>query len=687
MLSLTEIAKALGGKIYGREVRAPGPGHSKDDASLCVMISDAGDDIVVKSFADDDPIACKDYVRERVGLPSWQPKGRRRGANGQSIDDEIDAVLAPKKPTPEAKPTPEPEAKQWVCNYDYTDCDGNLLYQVQRFANPKTFKQRRPNGKGGWIYIKVFEGVSRVPYRWPELAADLAIYPDAEIYVTEGEKDADNVRKLGLIATTCAGNVITEQIAGVFRDRDVYILEDNDSKGREKSDHAARALAGIAKTVRIAGFVDLPEKSDVSDWIALDPANHNADALFERCRHSPEFDPNTEAPEADKAEAGEDPLGEWDAGDDTETPQPRGWLLGNAFCRGFISSLIGEGGTGKSALRMAQLLALATGKPLTGEFVFLRCRVLLISLEDDADELRRRLRAACLHHGIEQAELKGWLFLAAPGAAGGKILALDQQGRPVKGKLATKILRVIKQRGIAVVSIDPFVKSHSVEENNNSMIDEVLQVLTDLAIENRIAVDLPHHVAKGAADPGNANRGRGASSMKDAARLVYTLTPMSAEEGQMLGLSEMDRRLLARVDSAKINLVPPWDEAKWFRLVGVNIGNATELYPNGDQVQTVEPWIPPNIFADLANLKINEILTEIDAGLPDGNRYTDAPKATGRAAWRVIAKHCDGKSEAACRKIIRLWLESGLLTRRDYDNPTTRKPVNGLWVDATKRPS
>ena len=79
-----------------------------------------------------------------------------------------------------------------------------------------------------------------------------------------------------------------------------------------------------------------------------------------------------------------------DAGSDTGTIPPRGWLLGNIFCRGYISSLMADGGVGKTALRIAQCLELARGKSLTGDYVFQRCRVLFITLEDDLDELRRR---------------------------------------------------------------------------------------------------------------------------------------------------------------------------------------------------------------------------------------------------------------------------------------------------------
>jgi hypothetical protein len=379
-------------------------------------------------------------------------------------------------------------------------------------------------------------------------------------------------------------------------------------------------------------------------------------------------------------------LGEWDAGDDTELPQPRGWLLGNVFCRGFMSSLLGDGGIGKTALRYAQLLSLATGRSLTGEHVFQRCRVLIVSLEDDDKELRRRILAARLHHGIDQAELKGWLFLSAPGAAGGKLMTADKAGRTVRGQLAANLEAVVAARGIDVVSLDPFVKAHSVDENSNSAIDDVVQVLTDLGAKYNIAVDAPHHVSKGLSDPGNANRGRGASAMKDGGRLVYTLSGMSTDEAQAFGVPEKERRSLVRMDSGKVNITPPMAEAKWFRLVGVPLGNATEMYPNGDEVQTVEPWTPPDTWADLSCPLLNRILDEIDAGLPDGNRYTDAPNVETRAAWRIVAKHAPEKTEGQAREVIKAWVKNRVLVREDYENPTTRKPVKGLRLDPTKRP-
>ncbi|MHC2373370.1 hypothetical protein ACVIQT_008018 [Bradyrhizobium diazoefficiens] len=664
MLSINQIAQAVGGDVSAGRVLAPAPGHSPADRGMCIKISDdAPDGFVVHCFNGGDDLAAKDYVREKLGLGLWQPKRGKpgNGSAGQPIN------MAPKR-------------TKHVADYDYRDASGALIYQVQRYdtddpARPKTFLQRRPNGHGGWIYK--LDDIVRVPYR----LADLAKFPDATIFVTEGEKDADAVAALGLCATTVASHVWTASCTAPLAGRDVIIFEDNDAAGRQHSLAAAKALHGIAKSIRIVSFQDLPKGGDVSDWLAQ---GHGREDLAERGLAAPLWQPDAELPPV----AGvPEPLGEWDAGDDDQPIPPRAWLLGNAFCRGFISSVIAEGGTGKTALRLAQLLSLASGRALTGEHVFLRCRVLIVSLEDNAHELRRRVRAACLEHGVKQSELRGWLYLASLRASDGKLMVLDAHGRPVPGALAAKLAVTIESRKIDIVSIDPFIKSHSLEENSNSAIDEVVQLLANMADQFDIAVDVPHHAAKGQPDPGNANRGRGASAMKDAARLVYTLTPMSPEEAQALGLGEIDRRWLIRLDSAKVNITPPMAEAKWFRLVGVDIGNGIDLYPNGDQVQTVVPWTPPDTFAGLGTALINSILDDIEAGVSDGVRYSDGPNATTSAAWRVIVKHYPSKSEATARQIIKLWVKSGLLIHRIYDNKLARKSATGLWVDPEKRPS
>jgi AAA domain len=423
----------------------------------------------------------------------------------------------------------------------------------------------------------------------------------------------------------------------------------------------------------VAEFVRFPGKT----------VHHDTDNISIKDSLRPSAKINDAAAVAITPELG---LQEWDAGDDIEPPPPRGWLLGNAFCRNFMSSLLGDGGVGKTAVRYAQALSLASNRPLTGEHVFQRSRVLIVSLEDNSTELRRRILAARKHHGIELADIKGWLFLSAPGRSAGKIMASDKKGNAVLGKLAAHLEAVIVARKIDLVMLDPFVKSHSVEENHNSGIDEVCQVLTDLAAKYDIGVDAPHHTSKGVAEPGNASRGRGASAMADAGRLVYTLSIMSPEDAKTFSIKEDERKYYVRVDSAKVNITKPGGVAKWFRLIGVKLGNATEIYPNGDDIQTIEPWKPPETWADIDTALANQILTAIDAGLPDGNRYTDTRNSGTRMAWRVVVVHAPHKNEMQAREIIKSWVDNGVLEKHDYTNPATRKPANGFHLNVTKRP-
>jgi putative DNA primase/helicase len=76
-LDIRQVARALGGTVIGRDsVNAPGPGHSPGDRSLSVkLVPDIPDGFLVHSFAGDDPRLCRDYVREKLGLPCSNAQG------------------------------------------------------------------------------------------------------------------------------------------------------------------------------------------------------------------------------------------------------------------------------------------------------------------------------------------------------------------------------------------------------------------------------------------------------------------------------------------------------------------------------------------------------------------------------------------------------------------------------------
>lgn len=378
-------------------------------------------------------------------------------------------------------------------------------------------------------------------------------------------------------------------------------------------------------------------------------------------------------------------LGEWDAGEDTNPIEPRGWLLGNQLCRRFISTLIAGGGTGKTALRTTQMLALASGRELTDEKVFHRCRVLMLSLEDGEDELRRRVRAAMIHYELKPEDVAGYLYLSTPRNM--KLAEPDDSGRPRYGAFKQSLEAAICRLGIDVVCVDPFVKAHGMEENDNMAIDFVAEVLASIAGDYDCAVDVIHHTRKGPAESGEADRSRGASAFVNAARLAYTLTQMTEAEADLFRVPREEHKHYVRLDSAKVNITPPLDRATWFRLVGVPLGNPSDLYPHGDTVQAIEPWTPPQVWNQVTAEVANRILDRFSSGLPDGRRYAAAGQAAHeQQPWTAVLAELPTLTEGQARQVVKRWLADGVLKPALYHDPVARKERKALYVNDAKRP-
>lgn len=191
------------------------------------------------------------------------------------------ANLMPDKPA--AKPA---SGFNIVAEHDYRDSDSTLRYQVVRL-DPKDFRQRKPDGSGGWTW-KV-RGLKPVPYRLPQLAHGPG---DASVFIVEGEKDADRLGALGLLATTNSGGAgkwpTDADYLGWFKDREVVVLPDNDDAGEKHGKSVAASLYGIASDVRIVRLPGLPLKGDVSDWL---DAGGTVEELLEIVGHSPSWEP------------------------------------------------------------------------------------------------------------------------------------------------------------------------------------------------------------------------------------------------------------------------------------------------------------------------------------------------------------------------------------------------------------
>lgn len=174
---------------------------------------------------------------------------------------------------------------QVSATYDYVNEAGALLFQAVRYCAPKAFRQRRPDGRGGWI--GTLEGVRRVLYRLPEVVE--GVRAGRWIVITEGEKDADRLASLGFVATTSpmgAGKWRNEY-AESLRDAKVAFLPDNDEPGREHAEQGARSVFPRARKVVVLELDGLPEKGDVSDWL---DQGHTAEELKALIQSAPSWE-------------------------------------------------------------------------------------------------------------------------------------------------------------------------------------------------------------------------------------------------------------------------------------------------------------------------------------------------------------------------------------------------------------
>lgn len=155
--------------------------------------------------------------------------------------------------------------------YEYRDAAGIVRYVVYRYrlANgKKSFTQHPIDRHGNPGYgAGCMDGVEPLPYRLPELLASMD-----DVFVVEGEKDAERLAALGLIATTNhQGAASTDRtwprFIEYFRGRNVVVIPDNDAGGRKHARRVAELLRPVASSVKVLELPGLGAKGDASDWL------------------------------------------------------------------------------------------------------------------------------------------------------------------------------------------------------------------------------------------------------------------------------------------------------------------------------------------------------------------------------------------------------------------------------------
>ena len=269
------------------------------------------------------------------------------------------------------------------------------------------------------------------------------------------------------------------------------------------------------------------------------------------------------------------PVGKIDAG----SLPVREWVVGRRLQRGFITAMFAPGGVSKSMFSLLSAFSVASGESYTGESLHRQGKVWIINNEDDESEQLRRLAGIAKHHEIDDRVLNN-ISLSCGYGNPYVTSTVDKDGNVAHHPNAKKIIAEAKANNVNYIIIDPFISIHQSDENDNNSIQKAVDVLKHIAKEANVAIELVHHTRKAAGGKeseehaGNADAGRGASSLKDACRVVTTLARMSKKTAKELSIDyEEEGRLLVRLDIGKGNYSGPPESASWFKQVSVDIGN------------------------------------------------------------------------------------------------------------------
>ncbi len=382
-----------------------------------------------------------------------------------------------------------------VAIYDYTSPTGDLLHQTIRYE-PKDFKQRRPDGNGGWKWT--LKGMEPVLYNLPGVMR--AVLGGETVYVLEGEKDCDRAREeLGLVATTCpmGAEKWRDSYTHVLRGAHVVFMPDNDEAGRRHVFGVARKLEGVAKTVKVVELPGLPEKGDLSDWIdaggtreQLDPLVLKTSQFDSDQTHTPPsmLDPNRILPFKTVREIF------------NESGEAIPWAVEGILARGSITEISGAAKlAGKTTFLLDMASCLLEGLPFLGRSTK-KCKVAFLT--EQGNNLKEALRLAGLGPDTEELHILQYL---------------DVRGRNWHA-LAKEACDYCAEHRIGALFVDTMAEFGQIEDENLAgPVRDAMQSLKRAAQNYGLAVAYTRHHNK-------QNKGRGSSQFEADCDFFFTLT-------------------------------------------------------------------------------------------------------------------------------------------------------------------
>ena len=400
---------------------------------------------------------------------------------------------------------PDSQQPRIVSAYDYLDEIAGLLSQVVRYY-PKDFRQRRPDGKGGWSWN--LNGVRRVLYRLPE------VITAESVLVVEGEKDCETARKMGLVATCNPGGAgkWREEYSECLRGKRVAIIADADEPGRK---HAAQVAASLAGKVESLKVIELPGAKDLSEWMDRGGTRDALEGFIESQR---EWIPQPSASVSLITRAFSE-----------IKPEALRWLWPSRIPLGKITLLVGDPGLGKSLLTLDIASRVTRGEAFPDGAICESGAVIMASAEDDpSDTIRPRLDAASAVASRVHT-LDGVRVIQSNGSPSQRPFQLEMG----IAALEEVLLRMPDVRLIVIDPISAYLGN--TESNSNAEIRGLLSPLAALAARHHVAILCVTHLRKSA---GTAiHRANASIAFTAAARASWAVAADPAEPERRLMLA------------------------------------------------------------------------------------------------------------------------------------------------------
>ncbi len=593
-MNLSEFISRLPGKgrwrgDYNAEWQCPA--HEDGRASLSVGVGNKGG-VVVHCFA---------------------------GCTAEQILATLRLKFSDLMPSDDGWIPPPAEHKREIAWYSYRDTDGALLYQVVRYE-PKTFRPRR-RVEDDWVYD--LKDVKLVPYRLPEL---LRADPEKPVWIVEGEKDVDHLWALGHVATTNPGGAGKWKAgwAEFFRGRSIIAVPDNDIPGRAHMDDVKKKLGREPRAVLIYRLEGVPEKGDISDYLAQP---HEHDPLAEIIRDL-EFmleqrDEYMEAKERDRPNS----FSVLDMRH-LKIEYPKGNLDERLFCPQNVGCLYGPGGVYKTWLAMFLGGQLARALKLFN-MATRENRVLFFSEEMTLPEIKMRGDQLWTAEEAEQIEHR-------------LLFRFDSEFDfyAETSESEKKLHDAILEAKATFWFIDSLSRIHSGEENSNSDMIRVGRHLERVARVTNSAGCVIHHQGKGGgefAHKGSA-RIRGATSLQNAFSDIINFSPMRKSHGNPRSMLSFEKTRHQKTPAA-FGIVPLFDPSSRFSLEFFEIDEESESRReehHNEDVRQLLAWMQDNLVPGkkMQSAELREAFRA--SGLMSKNKIEQAMIAgrkTGKIGW------------------------------------------------------